>query len=87
MAATRRVLLCQGLRRSVLRIIAADVDDNKLQHAKALGADDMVNNRNASEAAEHIQEITGPGELAWSSIALGRLVGGNVPRRHPVKRA
>jgi hypothetical protein len=47
------------------------VDDNKLQHAKALGADDMVNNRNASEAAEHIQEITGPGELAWSSIALG----------------
>jgi propanol-preferring alcohol dehydrogenase len=42
-----------------VRIIAADVDDKKLQHAKALGADDIVNNRNASEAAERIQQITG----------------------------
>ena len=42
-----------------VRIVAADVDDNKLQQAKALGADDIVNNRNAAEAAELIQQITG----------------------------
>jgi propanol-preferring alcohol dehydrogenase len=42
-----------------VRIIAADVDDKKLQQAKALGADDIVNNRDASEAAERIQQITG----------------------------
>jgi propanol-preferring alcohol dehydrogenase len=43
-----------------VRIVAADVDDKKLEHAKALGADDIVNNRNASEAAEKIKRITGP---------------------------
>lgn len=42
-----------------VRIVAADVDEKKLQQAKALGADDIVNNRNASEAAERIQQITG----------------------------
>jgi propanol-preferring alcohol dehydrogenase len=43
-----------------VRIVAADVDDTKLQQAKALGADDIVNNRNASEAVARIQQITGP---------------------------
>jgi propanol-preferring alcohol dehydrogenase len=43
-----------------VRIVAADIDDKKLQQAKALGADDIVNNRNASEAAERIQQIMGP---------------------------
>jgi propanol-preferring alcohol dehydrogenase len=43
-----------------VRIVAADVDDRKLAQAKALGADDVVNNRNASEAAERIKQITGP---------------------------
>ena len=43
-----------------VRIVAADVDEKKLQHAKALGADDLVNNRSASEAAEQIKKITGP---------------------------
>ena len=43
-----------------VRIVAADVNDSKLQQAKALGADDIVNNRNAEEAAERIQHITGP---------------------------
>jgi propanol-preferring alcohol dehydrogenase len=43
-----------------VRIVAADVDDNKLQQAKALGADDIVNNRNIEEAAAHILRITGP---------------------------
>ena len=43
-----------------VRIIAADVDDKKLEQAKSLGADDIVNNRNAEEAAERILKITGP---------------------------
>jgi propanol-preferring alcohol dehydrogenase len=42
-----------------VRIVAADVDDTKLEQAKALGAHDVVNNRNASAAAEQIQQITG----------------------------
>jgi alcohol dehydrogenase, propanol-preferring len=42
-----------------MRIVAADVDDKKLQQAKALGAHDVVNNRNAAEAAERIRQITG----------------------------
>jgi propanol-preferring alcohol dehydrogenase len=40
-------------------IVAADVDEKKLQQAKALGADHIVNNRNAAEAVERIQTITG----------------------------
>jgi len=43
-----------------LHIIAADVDATKLEQAKALGADDIVNNRNTDEAAERIRKITGP---------------------------
>src|SRR5688500_5879164 len=43
-----------------VRIIAADVDDKKLEQAKSLGADEVVNNRNADDAAERIQKITGP---------------------------
>ena len=35
------------------------VDDKKLEQAKALGADDIINNRNADAAAEQIQKITG----------------------------
>jgi propanol-preferring alcohol dehydrogenase len=42
-----------------VRIVAADVDDKKLEQAKSLGADEVVNNRNADEAAERIQKITG----------------------------
>ena len=43
-----------------VRIIAADVDDRKLEQAKALGADHIVNNRTAAEAAKKILQITGP---------------------------
>lgn len=42
-----------------VRIVAADVDDKKLEQAKTLGADHIVNNRNAAEAAEKILKITG----------------------------
>ncbi len=40
-------------------IVAADVDEKKLQQAKTLGADHVVNNRNADEAAERMQKIAG----------------------------
>lgn len=43
-----------------VQIIAADVDDTKLQHAKSLGADEIVNNADAEEAAERIRKIVGP---------------------------
>src|SRR5687767_9216612 len=43
-----------------VRIVAADIDDTKLAHAKALGADAIVNNRNTEEAAARIQQMTGP---------------------------
>jgi propanol-preferring alcohol dehydrogenase len=43
-----------------VHIVAADVDGKKLEQAKALGADDVVNNRNVDEAAERIRKITGP---------------------------
>jgi propanol-preferring alcohol dehydrogenase len=44
---------------AAMRIVAADVDDAKLEQARALGADDVVNNRDASAAAERIQQIAG----------------------------
>jgi propanol-preferring alcohol dehydrogenase len=43
-----------------VRIVAADVDDRKLEHARSLGADHEVNNRDGDEAAERIRKITGP---------------------------
>lgn len=43
-----------------VRIIAADVDQAKLEQAKSLGADDVVNNRDVDAAAEQIRKITGP---------------------------
>jgi alcohol dehydrogenase, propanol-preferring len=43
-----------------VRIIAADVDATKLEQAKALGADDVVNTRDVDAAAEQIRNITGP---------------------------
>ncbi|HUO07547.1 MAG TPA: NAD(P)-dependent alcohol dehydrogenase [Phycisphaerae bacterium] len=43
-----------------VRIVAADVDDKKLKQAKALGADEIVNNRDGDAAAEQIRKITGP---------------------------
>jgi propanol-preferring alcohol dehydrogenase len=42
-----------------VRVVAADVDDKKLEQAKALGAHDVINNRNAVHAAERIRQITG----------------------------
>jgi propanol-preferring alcohol dehydrogenase len=43
-----------------VRLVAADVDTAKLEQAKALGAHDIVNNRDAAAAAETIRRITGP---------------------------
>jgi propanol-preferring alcohol dehydrogenase len=43
-----------------VRIVAADVDDRKLGQAKALGAHDIVNNRDSAAAAARIRQLTGP---------------------------
>ena len=45
---------------SPVRIVAADVDDKKLQQAKTLGADEVINNRDAGAAADHIRKMVGP---------------------------
>lgn len=42
------------------RLIAGDVDPVKLEHAKALGADHVVNTKDAESAGEEILKITGP---------------------------
>jgi propanol-preferring alcohol dehydrogenase len=41
------------------RVVAADVDDKKLDQAQALGAHEVVNNRDTSQAAERIRQIAG----------------------------
>lgn len=46
------------------RIVAVDVDDSKLEHAKQLGADLVVNSRNAVEAAQTIRDFCGPRRAA-----------------------
>jgi propanol-preferring alcohol dehydrogenase len=43
-----------------VRIVAGDVDAAKLEQAKALGADEIVNTRDGKSAAETILKITGP---------------------------
>lgn len=43
-----------------VHIIACDVDEKKLEHAKSIGADETVNNSNIDEAAEKIRKVTGP---------------------------
>jgi propanol-preferring alcohol dehydrogenase len=45
---------------AAVAIVAADVDDKKLEQSIRLGADHIVNNRNADEAAERIKKLTGP---------------------------
>jgi len=43
-----------------VHLIACDIDDKRLEQAKSLGADDVINNKNIDEAAEKIRKITGP---------------------------
>ena len=53
------------------RVIAGDVDPVKLEHAKALGADNVVNTRNADESAEEIMKITGPRGVGFVLDCVG----------------
>jgi alcohol dehydrogenase, propanol-preferring len=41
-------------------VIACDVDDTKLEHARELGASHAINNRDADAAYEEIRALTGP---------------------------
>lgn len=42
------------------RLIAADIDDSKLAHAKELGAAHTVNTRDSATALEAIRDLAGP---------------------------
>lgn len=44
---------------SPAKLIACDIDDAKLDHAQALGADHVVNTRDGKTAADHIMDLTG----------------------------
>lgn len=46
------------------RIVAIDLDDQRLEHAKALGADLTVNSRNQEEAVETVRRFCGPRRAA-----------------------
>lgn len=46
------------------RIVAVDLDDRKLEHAKRLGADLTVNSRDAAGAVETIRRFCGPRRAA-----------------------
>ncbi|MFC4728970.1 NAD(P)-dependent alcohol dehydrogenase [Coralloluteibacterium thermophilus] len=52
------VQLLQALTPATL--IAADIDDGKLEHARAMGVEHLVNTRDADAAAERIAAIAGP---------------------------
>jgi alcohol dehydrogenase, propanol-preferring len=54
-----------------VRIIAADIDDRKLAQASSLGADATVNNRNADDAVERIQDITGRRGIGFVLDCIG----------------
>ena len=43
-----------------VRVIAADIDAAKLEHAKKLGAHDVIHTGDAMAAAEQIHKIVGP---------------------------
>jgi propanol-preferring alcohol dehydrogenase len=43
-----------------VRVIAGDIDPAKLDHAKALGADDVIDTRDVTAAAEQIHKLVGP---------------------------
>ncbi len=42
------------------RLIAGDIDDGKLAHARELGVEHTLNTRDGKAAAEHIRDLTGP---------------------------
>ena len=53
-------------------LIACDIDGKRLEQAKSLGADEVINNRNVEEAVEKIRKITGPrgAELVLDCIGV-----------------
>ncbi|MBV2167749.1 MAG: NAD(P)-dependent alcohol dehydrogenase [Bdellovibrio sp.] len=53
------------------RIVAGDVDDSRLEMAKKLGADLIVNTKNADEAAEKINKFIGPRKAALVLDCVG----------------
>lgn len=53
------------------RIIAADIDDTKLEQAKTLGADETINTSNTEEAVNAIRGITGPRGVRFVLDCIG----------------
>jgi alcohol dehydrogenase, propanol-preferring len=53
------------------RLIAGDIDDSKLEHARKLGVRHTVNTRNADDAVEHIVSLVGSRGVAVALDFVG----------------
>src|SRR5690625_3927425 len=56
---------------SPARLIAADIDDDKLQHARELGVEDCINSRDSKAAIEKIRELVGRRGVTLSLDVVG----------------
>lgn len=53
------------------RVIAVDIDDRRLEHARELGAELVVNSRDGADAAERIRAFTGVRRAAFVLDCVG----------------
>ncbi|HLS69119.1 MAG TPA: NAD(P)-dependent alcohol dehydrogenase [Kiloniellales bacterium] len=53
------------------RLIAADIDDSKLEHARQLGVEDCLNTRDSEEAIARIRDLAGPRGITLALDVVG----------------
>ncbi len=53
------------------RVVAVDIDDRRLEHARELGAELVVNSRDGADAAERIRAFTGARRAAFVLDCVG----------------
>lgn len=53
------------------RLIAADIDDSKLEHARQLGVEDCLNSRDSEEAIARIRDLAGPRGITLALDVVG----------------
>src|SRR5690625_730078 len=53
------------------RLIAADIDDSKLEHARQLGVEDCLNSKDSEEAIARIRDLAGPRGITLALDVVG----------------
>src|SRR5690554_2612388 len=53
------------------RLIAADIDDSKLEHARQLGVEDCLNSKDSEEASARIRDLAGPRGITLALDVVG----------------